>query len=102
MLGADPMVGSPTFLAGGGELGGLMRAFEWAGTPLGPPEGWPQSLKTAVRIVLTSRQGMFVWWGPELINLYNDSYKPYLGRKHPQALGQPASQVWGEIWDQIG
>ncbi|HET9958451.1 MAG TPA: ATP-binding protein [Polyangiaceae bacterium] len=78
-----------------------MRAVDWAKTPLGPVESWPRSLKTCVRIVLTSRQPMFVWWGPELINLYNDAYKTIVGGKHPQALGQPASVVWREIWDQV-
>ncbi|MBF6600983.1 MAG: PAS domain S-box protein [Dehalococcoidia bacterium] len=90
------------FLIGGGEMGERMRAFDWSTTPLGAPEEWPQSLKTAVRIVLTSRQPMFVWWGPELINLYNDAYKTIVGGKHPQALAQPASVVWREIWDQVG
>lgn len=78
-----------------------MRALDWTRTPLGPPEFWPQSLKTAVRIMLTCRQPMFVWWGPELINLYNDAYKSIVGGKHPAALGQPAHQVWHEIWDQV-
>ena len=88
--------------AGDSELSGLMRAKDWSGTPLGPPEHWPESLKTCVRIVLTSRQAMFVWWGDELINLYNDAYKAIVGGKHPGALGQPASVVWREIWDQVG
>ena len=87
--------------AGGGELGSLMRALDWERTSLGPPEEWPQSLKTAIRIVLTSRQPMFVWWGPDLINLYNDPYRDILGGKHPAALAQPASLVWREIWHQI-
>ena len=51
------------FLLGGGEMGARMRAMDWSKTPLGPPESWQQSLKTAVRIMLTSRQAMFVWWG---------------------------------------
>jgi signal transduction histidine kinase len=89
-------------LAGGGELGALMRAMDWSRTSLGPPEVWPQALRTSVRIMLTSRQPMFVWWGDELINLYNDAYKSIVGGKHPQALGQPASVVWREIWDQVG
>jgi PAS domain S-box-containing protein len=88
--------------AGASELSGLMRAKDWSATPLGPPEFWPQSLKTCVRIVLTSRQAMFVWWGDQLINLYNDAYKAIVGGKHPEALGQPASVVWREIWDQVG
>jgi signal transduction histidine kinase len=88
--------------AGGGEMGAMMRSLDWSATPLGSAEQWPQSLKTAVRIMLTSRQAMFVWWGEELINLYNDAYKAILGGKHPEVLGQPASYVWREIWDQVG
>lgn len=89
------------FLSGGGEMGERIRAFDWSKTPLGPPETWEQSLKTCVRIVLTSRQPMFVWWGKELINIYNDPYKAIVGGKHPAALGQPASVVWKEIWDHV-
>jgi signal transduction histidine kinase/DNA-binding response OmpR family regulator len=96
----DP--GALSLFDGGGELGDRMRALDWSRTALGPVEQWPQSLKTCVRIVLTSRQPMFVWWGEELINLYNDAYKSIVGGKHPAALGQPASVVWREIWDQVG
>ncbi|MEX0272435.1 ATP-binding protein [Leptolyngbyaceae cyanobacterium UHCC 1019] len=88
-------------LTGGGEMGALMRSFDWSSTSLGSPEQWQQSLRTAVRIMLTSRQAMFVWWGKELINLYNDAYRDIVGGKHPKALGQPASSVWHEIWEQI-
>ena len=87
--------------AGGGELGERMRAIDWSQTPLGPVSHWPQSLKTCIRIILTSRQPMFVWWGDQMINLYNDAYKAIVGGKHPEALGRPASAVWREIWDQI-
>ncbi|ACC81440.1 ATP-binding protein [Nostoc punctiforme] len=90
------------FLIGGGEMGARMREWDWSKSSLGPTQQWPQSLKTAVRIMLTCRQPMFVWWGEELINLYNDPYKAIIGGKHPEALGQPASCVWREIWDQIG
>ncbi|MFN6478971.1 ATP-binding protein [Nostoc sp. DedQUE07] len=90
------------FLIGGGEMGARMREQDWSKTSLGPTQQWPQSLKTAVRIMLTSRQPMFVWWGEELINLYNDAYKTIIGGKHPEAFGQPASYVWREIWDQVG
>ena len=89
-------------LHGGGEMGERMRAIDWSRTELGPVASWPLSLRTCVRIVLTSRQPMFVWWGNELINLYNDAYKTIVGGKHPQALGQPARVVWREIWDEIG
>jgi len=89
------------FLLGGGEMGARMRAFDWARSPLGEPARWPRSLKTAVRIMLTSRQPMFVWWGEQLINLYNDPYRSIVGGRHPTAFGQPAVQVWREIWSQI-
>jgi signal transduction histidine kinase/DNA-binding NarL/FixJ family response regulator len=91
-----------TLFSGGGELGALMAAKDWAQTPLGPVANWPQNLRTCVRIVLTSRQPMFVWWGDELINLYNDAYKSIVGDKHPACLGQPAQVVWHEIWEQVG
>jgi len=97
----DLLFPNPGFLAGGGELGALMRSMDWSRTSIGPVEAWPQALRTAVRIMLTSRQPMFVWWGDELINLYNDAYKSIVGGKHPQALGQPAPIVWREIWDQV-
>ncbi|MFL9459812.1 MULTISPECIES: PAS domain S-box protein [Nostocales] len=95
--------------AGGGEMGALMRArfactegnADWLQTSLGLPEHWSQSLKTALRIVLTSRQPMFIWWGEDLINLYNDAYSFFLQNKHPAALGLPASRVWHEVWDQL-
>jgi PAS domain S-box-containing protein len=89
-------------LSGGGELGALMRGRDWAHTPLGPIERWPNSLKTAVRIMLTSRQPIWLGWGEELIKLYNEPYRAIVGGKHPAALGQPASIVWREIWDAIG
>ncbi len=99
---SDPRASAVEFLQGGGEMGARIRERDWAHTPLGPPESWPRSLKTAVRIILTSRQPMFVWWGDDLINLYNDPYKAIVGGKHPDAFGQPASVVWREIWDQVG
>jgi signal transduction histidine kinase/PAS domain-containing protein len=93
----DPLA----FLQGGGELGALIRAKDWSGTPLGPPESWPQSLKTTLGIVLNSRYPMFVFWGPELVKIYNDGYRPITGHKHPWALGRPAREVWPEIWRDI-
>jgi hypothetical protein len=81
--------GAADFLSGGGEMGERMRSFDWAATPLGPAETWPQSLKTAVRIMLTSRQPFWLGWGDQLINLYNDAYKSIVGGKHPTALGSP-------------
>ncbi|HYG62706.1 MAG TPA: ATP-binding protein [Thermoanaerobaculia bacterium] len=96
-----PADGSLAFLSGGGDMGARMRALDWRRTPLGPPEGWPQSLKTAVRIMLTSRQPIWIGWGEQLTYLYNDAYKSIVGGKHPGALGQPVSAVWREIWDEI-
>src|SRR5678816_4668390 len=79
-----------------------MRSKEWTSTALGAPESWPQSLRTVVRIMLTSRYAMWIGWGPDLFFLYNDAYANMsLGAKHPWALGQPARLVWAEIWDQI-
>ncbi|HET7086510.1 MAG TPA: HWE histidine kinase domain-containing protein [Rhizomicrobium sp.] len=92
---------APAFLTGGGEMGAAIRAFNWAATPLGPPQGWPRTLRTCLSIMLSSRQPMWVWWGPELINFYNDPYLSIIGGKHPGALGRPAHEVWHEIWDQI-
>ena len=66
-----------------------VRAFDWASTPLGPMDRWPQSLATAVGICMNSRFPMFVWWGSQLINIYNDAYIPILGKRHPEALGRP-------------
>ncbi|HEY7419148.1 MAG TPA: PAS domain-containing protein, partial [Ktedonobacteraceae bacterium] len=96
------LAASASFLAGGGEMGERIRAFDWSNTSLGPVEQWPQSLKTVVRIMLTSRQPIWIGWGPELIKLYNDPYRAIVGGKHPEALGQPAAAVWREIWDTVG
>jgi len=89
------------FLAGGGENGALIRSYDWSKTSLGDPADWPKSLKTCIRIILTSRQPMFVWWGKDLVNIYNDAYQAIVGGKHPCAMGQPAREVWKEIWDEV-
>ena len=90
-------------LAGGGEMGALMRSLDWSTTPLGSVENWPQSLRTAVSICLASYFPMLIWWGPELVMLYNDAYRPMLGMtKHPKAMGQRGRECWPEIWDIIG
>src|ERR1700712_3371141 len=92
---------APYFLAGGGEMGELIRLHDWASTSLGQAETWPQSLKTAVQIMLGSRYPMFVWWGRDLVNIYNDAYRPVMGVKHPVMLGVPAQQIWQEIWSTL-
>jgi PAS domain S-box-containing protein len=100
--GGPPRQSSRDFLSGGGDLGALMRAYPWESTPLGSPESWPQSLKMAIRIMLTSRQPIWIGWGEELTYFYNDPYKSIIGGKHPGALGRPTREVWREIWPQIG
>ncbi|MBC7545008.1 MAG: hypothetical protein H7338_19970, partial [Candidatus Sericytochromatia bacterium] len=90
-------------LAGGGEMGALMRAMDWSKTPVGPVETWPQSLRTVLSILLISEQPMFLWWGEELIQFYNDSYmRVVAGRKHPAALGQRGAECWKEAWHLCG
>ena len=71
--------GAPRFLARGGEMGARMRALDWSDTPLGPVEGWPQSLKSAVSIMLNSRFPIAIYWGPDLALLYNDAWAPIPG-----------------------
>lgn len=92
----------PEFLSGGGEMGECIRNFDWSKTPLGDFGQWPQSLRTCVRIMLTSPQPMFVWWGKELTSIYNDAYKCVLGEKHPKALGAAGNETWKEIWHEVG
>jgi signal transduction histidine kinase/CheY-like chemotaxis protein len=87
---------------GATEMEQRIQALDWAKTPLGPSTQWPQSLRTVVNILLSSRYAMWMAWGRELTMLYNDAYRPTLGIKHPWALGQPASSVWAEIWPDIG
>ncbi|HEX4199007.1 MAG TPA: response regulator [Caulobacteraceae bacterium] len=91
--------GALRFLDGGGDMGGRMRAFDWNATPLGRPEHWPQALKTLVNLLLASNQPMFLGWGAERTWLYNDAFTPILGRKHPEALGRPAMEIWAEARD---
>jgi PAS domain S-box-containing protein len=90
------------WLAGGGEMGALMRTRDWSDSPLGAPETWPEALQLSASICVSSRFDLIVWWGPELIMLYNDSYRRTLGKKHPLALGRPGREVYPEIWDVIG
>ena len=85
------------------DMASLVSTFDWGTTPLGPAAQWPESLKMVVRILLTSRFAMWMGWGPELTFIYNDAYaRMTLGKKHPWALGRPASEVWSEIWADIG
>ena len=84
-------------------MAGLTWAFDWASTPLGPVEQWPESLKTSVGMLLHSNHPMLIWWGPELIQFYNDAYRRTMGpERHPTALGQAGRECWEEIWPIIG
>jgi signal transduction histidine kinase len=91
------------FLEGGGEMGRLTRAYDWASTSIGPVSEWPQTLRAAVSILLHTDFPMFLWWGEDMIQFYNNAYRPSLGDngKHPLALGQKARECWPEIWDVI-
>jgi len=91
------------YLTGGGEMGALIRAYDWASTPLGPTAVWPQNLLITISTMLRSRFPMFLWWGPDLIQFYNDAYRPSLGEggKHPSALGQEGKDCWVENWPTI-
>src|SRR6476620_9231449 len=88
-------------LAGGGEMGALMRSFDWSKSLLGPVSSWPQSLRTSVSTCLNSRFAILIWWGPDLVMLYNDAYRDIIQAKHPAALGRPGRECWPEIWSTI-
>jgi signal transduction histidine kinase len=88
---------------GSGEMADLIRAFDWSTTPVGPIEDWPEVLIIAVNTMLATRHPMFLWWGEDLIQFYNDGYRPSIrSDKHPKALGQPGRECWPEIWHIIG
>jgi signal transduction histidine kinase/CheY-like chemotaxis protein len=89
-------------LASGGHLGQLIGGNDWSATPLGPIEDWGTSLCHAVGICVASRFPIVLFWGPDLVVLYNDAYLPMLGDKHPASLGRSGRQVWGELWPVIG
>jgi signal transduction histidine kinase/ActR/RegA family two-component response regulator len=89
-------------LAGGGEMGALMRRLDWAATPLGAPATWPASLRGAVTLLLASNHPMYVAWGENLMQFYNDAYREILGPCHPHALGRSARETFSETWDVFG
>ncbi|HEX4674748.1 MAG TPA: ATP-binding protein [Steroidobacteraceae bacterium] len=93
---------SLAFLSGGGETGARLRSLDWPAHPLGPPELWPQSLKTIVRVMLDSRYAMWMAWGPQLTFFCNDAYLPTVGLKRDWVLGARSDEVWKEIWPDIG
>ena len=100
LAGVEADQGSSSFLNGSGEMGALIRAHDWSKTVLGPMADWPRSLRTILGTVLASPFPMVIAWGPELLTLYNDAYRPLLGDKL-ETLGQPFNQVWAEARDTI-
>ena len=85
---------SSTRIFGTGEMADLIRAFDWSTTPVGPIEQWPETLLITVNTMLATRHPMFLWWGPDLIQFYNDGYRPTIrSDKHPKALGQPGREL---------
>lgn len=96
------VLGAASFLAEGGEMGQRIRDFDWAATSLGEAERWPAPLKTIVRMMLTTNHAVFVFWGPDLICLYNDAYSRSLGsEQHPSILGMKGPDAWAIAWDVI-
>jgi PAS domain S-box-containing protein len=89
-------------LAVGGEMSGRIRSFDWLSTPLGPIATWPASLRTALSICLRSRFQLAIYWGPELVLLYNDAERDVLAALHPGALGKPAAEILADSWDVVG
>ncbi|MBE7199030.1 MAG: response regulator, partial [Parafilimonas terrae] len=90
------------FMAGGGEMGALMRSMDWTRTSFGPVSGWSQALRSAVSICLTTRFPVVLYYGPERALIYNDAWRPVVGNKHPWSFGRAGTEVWAEIWDIIG
>ena len=91
------------FLAGGGLSGTQLRDLDWGATPLGQPAGWPQSLRTAVKLMLNTRHPVSIFWGPDALHIFNDAAgKSFGAERRAAAMAQPGAIVWSEIWDVIG
>ena len=93
---------APDWLSGGGEMGALIRSMDWSQTPLGPFEVWPQSLRTTVSLCLSSTFPILIAWGPERVQIYNDSYRPIAGEKHPASMGQRFNECWASALPAVG
>ena len=101
--GSQKAVGNERLFPGSAEMAARMRDVDWSRTGVGPTEQWPHSVRAIVRMMLTTRYAMWMGWGRDLTFFYNDAYAHMtLGAKHPWALGRPASEVWAEIWPDIG
>ncbi|MEO9224897.1 MAG: PAS domain-containing protein, partial [Gemmatimonadaceae bacterium] len=99
-----PFDAAATLFSGSGVMASRCRVFDWASTPLGPVSGWSQSFRTIISVVMESRHPMFLWWGPELVQLFNDGYLPSFGAsgRDIAALGARGREYWAGIWDVIG
>ena len=102
MIANEAEKNTVNFLQGGGEMGKLIRDYDWARTSLGPPVNWPQSLRSALSICLHSSVPTAIYWGDDLCLLYNDAWAHIPGDRHPSVLGRPAKLVWADIWDVVG
>ena len=89
-------------ISGGGEMAELVRAHDWTDTPLGAIDDWPETLLSCLNTILASRFPMALAWGPEMLQFYNDAYRPLMAEKHPHALGRPAAESWEEAWYIVG
>jgi signal transduction histidine kinase len=98
-VGAETSTSNSPLIAGGGEMGELIRCFDWSRTPIGSSEDWSPALRTMVRVLVANRFPMLLWWGPQYVSIYNDAYRPILGRKHPASLGLPVKECWAEIYN---
>ena len=101
--GAEQQSDAPEhWLLGGGEMAKVIRAKDWSGTPLGPIQSWPQSLRTTVNLAQASNFPISLAWGAGHTQIYNDGYWPICGAKHPSSLGQDFRECWASAWPQIG
>jgi signal transduction histidine kinase/CheY-like chemotaxis protein len=98
----EPPADAASIFPGGGVAGEALRGTDWSRTALGPIAGWPISLRTLVRTMLATRQAMCLFWGPALVNLYNEGFIALLGEKHPAAMGQRAEECWSDAWPVVG
>src|SRR5688572_660103 len=90
------------WLAGGGEMGGLIRSFDWSQTPLGPLENWSQSLRLTVNLCLNAPMPLLLWWGPEQFQFCNDACHSLLDQsRRSLALGQGGPELWEESWERL-
>ncbi|PBJ10150.1 PAS domain S-box protein [Flavobacterium sp. ACN6] len=99
-MDTDNLISDLFFLQNGGQSSEIIRNVNWSETSIGTPDQWPESLKNTLATILSSKFPMFLWWGEDLVQFYNDSYRPSLGNegKHPKAMGQKAVDCWPEIW----